>query len=253
MKTSIKIKKFWYADVAADGGMGTNWKEIQLGQREATVQFNGSDADASSYKNVVGAILENAITKGDKTMAFQLADLTPDVVADFTGGISSTSAEADSYDCPLNENQSIEKSIKFLTAKNVLWRIPRASFDGFPIVNDDDLHYYQMSSVVLQPQKEAVSAYGYDVLKTPDANNIVVFSLPEQSAPATISTVAHTVAITVVALTVVTALVPVIGVSLGASVAGSGVADDFTAPVVYSVESANGTKQNWTVTVTVTP
>lgn len=60
MKTSIKIKKFWYADVASDGGCGVNWNEIQIGQREASVQFNGSDADVANYKNVLGAILASS-------------------------------------------------------------------------------------------------------------------------------------------------------------------------------------------------
>lgn len=252
--TSIKIKKFWYADIAADGGLGTNWKEIQVGQREASVQFNGSDADVSNYKNVLGDILESARTKGDMTANFQLADLTPDVIADFTGGVSSTSADADSYASPLNPNQLIEKSIKFLTDKNFLVEIPRASFDGYPIFNDDDLHYYQMNSTVLKPSKTGVSSYSFHKLKLADANDILTFVLAEQSGAATITPGTHTVAITVVALTAVTALVPEIGVSLGASITpASGEATDFTNPVVYAVESANGDSVNWTVTVTVTP
>jgi hypothetical protein len=254
MKTSIKIKKFWYADVAADGGVGTNWTEIQIGQREATVQFNGSDADTSNYKNVLGSIIESSIVKGDKTMNFQLADLTPAVVAAFTGGTVSTSAASDKYEAPENENQSIEKSIRFLTEKNVLCTIVRASFDGYPILNDDDLHYYQMNSVVLKPEKAGIGSYSFEVLKQPDNNDILTFALAAQTGAATISAVTHTVAITVANGTVVTALEPTIGVSLGANILpNSGEAENFTAPVVYAVESANGVLQNWTVTVTVAP
>ena len=252
MKTSIKIKKFWFADVASDGGLGTNWREIQVGQREATVQFNGSDADVSNYKNVIGGVLESALSKGDKTMNFQLADLTPELIAEFTGGTVTTAVDADSYDAPENENQSIEKSIMFLTERNLLYRMPRVSFDGYPMLNDDDLHYYQLNGVVLQPEKSGVSIYGYDVLKQPDANDILTFVIPLQTGSSTINASAHTVAVTMPVGTVVTALVPTIGVSKGASVTpNSGVAKDFTSPVTYAVESANGVSQNWTVTVTV--
>jgi len=252
MKTSIKIKKFWFADVASDGGLGTNWKEIQIGQREATVQFNGSDSDVTNYKNVVGSVLESAISKGDKTVNFQFADLTPSLIAEFTGGTVTSDANADSYDAPLNENQSIEKSVKFLTDKNVLVRLPRVSFDGYPMMNDDDLHFYQINGTVLQPTKTTVSSHGWDVLKLPDANDITSFVLAAQTGAATISTANHTVAITVAHDTVVTALEPVIGVSLGASILPeSGTTKDFTSPVTYAVESANGDSQNWVVTVTV--
>lgn len=252
MKTSIKIKKFWYADVASDGGIGTNWKEVQLGQREASVQFDGSDADVSNYKNVLGAILESSRLKGDKTIVFQLADLTPTVIADFTGGTSTSDSNSDAFYAPENENGAVEMSIKFLTSKNVLWILPRVSFDGYPIVHDDDLHYFQMNGVVLLPEKVGVTSFQYHDLKLTDANDITSFSLAEQTGAATITAGTHTVAIEVANGTVVTALVPTIAVSLGASLdPASGIAQDFTSPVVYSVEAADGTTQNWTVTVTV--
>ena len=131
MKTSIKIKKFWFSDLAADGGVGTDWQEIQLGQREATVQFNGSDADTTNYKNVVGDTLQSSILKGDMTMNFQLADLTPEVVAVFTGGTVTSDSESDRYDSPENMNQSIEKSIKFLTNSPFYGKIPSHEEDIF--------------------------------------------------------------------------------------------------------------------------
>jgi hypothetical protein len=252
-KTSIKIKKFWFADVASDGDVGTNWQEIQVGQREATVQFNGSDADVSNYKNVVGNIMESAITKGDKTMNFQLADLSPDVIAEFTGGTVTTDSESIQYDAPNNENQNIEKSIKFLTEKNILFIIPRASFDGYPIINDDDLHYYQMNSTVLKPEKSGVPIFTYHELLTPSANDITVFTFGAlDDSAATINTSTHVVDITVVIGTDPSALTPTIDVSLGASIdPASGVERDFSSAVTYDVEAADGTVQTWTVNVTV--
>ncbi len=253
LKTSIKIKKFWYADIASDGGIGNNWQEIQIGQREASVQFNGSDADVSNFKNILGANLESAIVKGDKTMNFQNANLTPEVIGDFTGGIVTSDATAESYDAPENENQVIEKSIKFLTDKNVLFRMTRVSFDSFPIINDDDLHYYQMNSVVLVPEKAGEPTYGYDVLLQPDNNDILTFSFVEEDAPAVITgSPTFTVTVDVDNGTDESAIIPTITVSKGASIdPPSGQVNDFTSPVVYAIESANGDTQNWTVTVTV--
>ncbi len=251
-KTSIKIKKFWVSPIAADGGMGTQMKEIQLGQREATVQFNGSDADVTNYKNIVGSTLESSTMKGDKTMNFQFADLTPEAIAIFTGGTVTSTAAADSFDAPENENQSVELSIMFLTDRNVLFRMPRVSVDAFPTVNDDDLHFFQVNGVVLLPSKAGVTSFGYDVIKQTGAHDILTFTLPEQSAAATISAVNHTVGITVVSGTSKAALTPSITTSLGASVTpNAGVETDFTSPVTYVVTAADGTTQNWTVTVTV--
>lgn len=253
-KTSIKIKKFWYSELASDGDVGNNWKEIQLGQREATVQFNGSDADTSIYKNVVGGTLESSSVKGDKTMNFQLADLSPEIVAVFCGGSVTSTSDYDMYEAPENENQSVELSIRFLTDKNLLYEMPRASLDAYPIINDDDLHYYQINSTILTPTKTGVRIYKYYNLT--DAaivkNDILSFELAEQTGAANIDSGAHTVAITVANGTDVTGLEPIVGVDLGASVTpNSGVATDFTSPVTYTVMAADGTEQDWTVTVTV--
>ena len=254
LKTSIKIKKFWYADIASDGGIGNNWQEIQIGQREASVQFNGSDADVNNFKNILGSTLESSIVKGDKTMNFQNANLTPEVIGDFTGGVVTSDATAISYDAPENENQVIEKSIKFLTDKNVLFRMTRVSFDSFPIINDDDLHYYQMNSVLLLPEKVGEPSYGYDVLLQPDENDITVFSFVEEDAPAVITPASHTVTIDVVNGTDASDIIPTIEASKGASIdPASGITQDFTSPFIYSIESANGVSQDWTVTVTVLP
>jgi hypothetical protein len=252
MKTSIKLKKAWFAHVASDGGVGTDWQEIQEAQREATVQFNGSDADVTNYKNVLGNTLESAKTKGDKTLNFQFADLTPVMIAEFAGGVVTSDSDADTYEAPDNENQSIELSIKFLTDKNVMYTLPRVSFDSYPMINDDDLHYYQVNGVVMKPEKTGVKSYKSQILKQPDNNDILTFVLEEQTGAAVISAVTHTVAIEVEIGTVVTALVPEITTSMGASILPySGDAQNFTAPVVYTVESANGDSQEWTVTVTV--
>lgn len=250
MKTSIKIKKFYYSALAADGGMGSNWTEVQSGQRENSVSFTGSDADTTNYKNVEGATLESSMTKGDKTLAFQLADLTPDVIADFMGGTVTTTGEGVSYDAPSNENQYIEKSVMFLTEKNVLFRIPRVRFDAFPAINDDDLHYHQINGVVLRPEKTGVTSNGYDIISDPDAALIKTFAIP-LAVSSTVDDTAGTVAVVMPALTDVTALVPQVVTSLGALPSPrSGIAQNFTTPQTYTVTSASGESKAYIVTVT---
>jgi hypothetical protein len=83
-------------------------------------------------------------------------------------------------------------------------------------------------------------------------NNILSFSLPQQTAPATIDGTNHTVSITVAAGTALTSLTPTITVSTGATILpASGVAQNFTAPVTYTVTSSTGVAQAWVVTVNV--
>lgn len=254
MKTSIKVKKLWLSDLAGDGGAGINWIEYQLGSREATLQMNGSDADTTNYKNVIGGTLESAKVKGDITVNFQLADLTPEVIAELIGGTVTDDAEATTVTAPENQNQNIEKSVRILTEKNVVLTVPRASLDAYPIVNDDDLHYFQVNSVALTPEKAGVTMYSMSVLKaaTLTDTDIKTFVLAEQDSAAVIDTGLHTVAIDVVTGTDPSTLTPEITVALGASIEpASGTEEDFTTPVTYTVESADGTEQAWVVTVTV--
>lgn len=88
-------------------------------------------------------------------------------------------------------------------------------------------------------------------------DNFTAFSVPGQTGEATIDAGAHTVAITVPHATVVTALVATFGVTAGAAAdvsdtpQESGVtANDFTAPVVYTVTGSDAAEQDWTVTIT---
>jgi len=85
--------------------------------------------------------------------------------------------------------------------------------------------------------------------------NVLDLTLAEQTGPATIDSLAHTVSIAVPYATDVTGLVPSIGLSTGASINPvSGVSTDFSNPVVYTVIAEDGTTtQDWNVTVTVPP
>jgi len=80
---------------------------------------------------------------------------------------------------------------------------------------------------------------------------ITAFSFTSPAATGVITEASHTIAITVPFGTVVTALVPTI-IHTGSSISpATGVANNFTSPVTYTVTAADATKQPYTITVTV--
>ena len=82
---------------------------------------------------------------------------------------------------------------------------------------------------------------------------VTAFRFTSPAAEGTISEPSHTVAVTVPSGTDVSALVPTI-THTGASIdPATGVARDFTNPVVYTVTAADTSTQDYTVTVTVAP
>ena len=82
---------------------------------------------------------------------------------------------------------------------------------------------------------------------------ITAFTIPNQIGTATINESAHTIALTMPAGTNVTALVPAITIT-GASVSpNTGVAQDFTNSVNYTVTAADTSTQVYAVSVTVAP
>lgn len=83
-----------------------------------------------------------------------------------------------------------------------------------------------------------------------DANDIVSFVLPEQTGTATIDVGAHTVAIEVEKGTNLTKLTPIITVSPDATISPpSGMTQDFSSPVTYTVTAEDGSPQEWLVIV----
>lgn len=84
------------------------------------------------------------------------------------------------------------------------------------------------------------------------AKLITGFSLSEETGAALIDNDLHTVTIEVAYGTDITALIPDIAVSPYATLQpASGVGQDFSSPVHYTVTADDGTTQDWTVTVTV--
>jgi len=83
-----------------------------------------------------------------------------------------------------------------------------------------------------------------------DANDIVSFLLPGQTNKTIINTLTHTVEAEVTPGTNLTNLAPVITVSPNATISPpSGIAQNFSSPVTYTVTAEDGSHQEWTVTV----
>ena len=92
-------------------------------------------------------------------------------------------------------------------------------------------------------------------LTTPSsANDILTFTIPNQIGNSIINNVNHTVEVTMpwtTSQTVLSALVPTYTTSplVLSSVPLSGIAQNFTTPVIYTVTAENGIPQTWTATV----
>ncbi len=98
---------------------------------------------------------------------------------------------------------------------------------------------------------EVSDQFTVTVSKAPSsANDIVSFSVADQIGESLIDINNHTVELTVGSSADITSLSPQISVSDLASISPeSGIAQDFSAAVVYTVTAENGDTQNWTVTV----
>jgi hypothetical protein len=115
----------------------------------------------------------------------------------------------------------------------------------------DTINKYDKSGKLRSRVSPSIGAYEFSSA-TQTSANIVIFSLTAQTGAATINSINQTVNIEVANGTSLTSLTPTISVSSGATInPASGVAQNFTNPVTYTVTAQNGTTQTWTVTATV--
>ena len=124
---------------------------------------------------------------------------------------------------------------------------------GVSVVDFTNAVIYQ---VVAQNE---IDQTNWTVTVTVDTNlsgeaEILSFMVPNQLGNSVINSSEATVSVTVPYGTNVTNLIPTIVVSNGATISPpSGVAQNFTNPVQYTVTAQNGTQKVWTVTVTIQP
>lgn len=247
--TSIKISKLLVSEVGK-----SNYRDIAPITREATAKLEGSAADKTKYKNIIGGSLAESKMVGDKTLMLQLADFTPELTALFCGGTYASDTNGETYLAPANENVNIELSFQLLTEGGLFFDCPRVSVDCYPAVSDDDLHYYAVEGSLLTPEN-GDPIYQYKALTDTALTQKAITSFKVigntgQTITGTITEGAGTIAVTVPTATDITALVPMIVVSPGATYDNFG-AQDFTTTVAYVVTSPDG-KSSKTYTVTIT-
>lgn len=245
MKTSIKFDRLFVS------GVGENkWLEVAKATREATAKYSEADATKTAYNNILGKVIEESVVQGEKTITFQIADFAPSIVQMFKGGTVTTVDGDVTYSAPTNSNQVIEKSIKIVTAKGIVFEYPRVSISTTINTSDDDLHYLNVMGTILQPDDETVADMKYTVLSgaSKALNTITSFKI-NGVAGTIVAGGTNTVAITLPIVTDMTTIFPDVITSLGASYLPMG-ATDFTSPVVYTVKSVSGLSKSYTVTVT---
>ena len=252
-KADVDYAKVLVSEVAADGGLGTNWRKINGYVREGTGSLMGSDASVTAHKNVNGDTIKSSSVLGDNNLNLQIGDISAENRSYFMGGTVETSAIGTNYKAP-SGNQAIYRSFMLIGLDGIVDYAVNVKIDAYFAKADNDLAYIQSNGLVEKPTKAGVEPSGSWEGVDADANDITSFSMAEETAPATITPASHKVDITVAALTDPSALVATIGVSLGAfATPVGGEAIDYTNPVEFEVESINGATQTWTVTVTVTP
>lgn len=252
MGTSVKFKDVQFSTPKADGSAGDDWRSYGESSLEGTTNFQGSDATTTEYKNIKGSDVESSKSKGTNNIATALSDLDPDAIAYLTGGTVTESNGTKTLTPPRNQNIVIERSAKYITEKGIVKIYPRVAIDAYEMFADDDIHKYMVSGVVLLPSNPLIDISQEITLDATEQakNDILSFTLDEETGAATIG--AGTIDIEVVNGTDVTALAPIVIADQGTIVTpNSGKTQDFTSPVEYTVESASGLKQVWTVTVTV--
>ena len=138
------------------------------------------------------------------------------------------------------------------------------NFQTFPfgnwqgIIPSSPLNNTGGSDMILQPylvyDPSQVSSDPPPVLSSLKAITAFNFASLAQEVVGVVDETNHTVSLTVPFGTNVTALVPTITISAGASISpNTGVAQNFTGPVTYTVTAENSSTQNYIVTVTITP
>lgn len=244
LKTSIKVDRLLISAVGEN-----KWIDTAKYTREATAKYAEADATKNSYNNVLGKVIEESIVQGEKTISFQIANFSPEIVQLFKGGTVTTVAGDVTYTAPTNGNQVIEKSIKIVTAKGIVFEYPRVTIASSISIADDDLHYINVMGTVLEPADETADMK-YTVLSDASKALNTITSFKINGVAGTIVTGGtNTIAITLPLLTDKTTLFPDVITSLGAVYSPQG-ATDFTSPVVYTVKSVSGLSKSYTVTVT---
>jgi hypothetical protein len=158
-----------------------------------------------------------------------------------------------------NINHSIDIEVAYGTDITSLSAIFTLSDGAISNPSSGSSHDYSPPATILVTAEDGTTTQEWTINVTIAPNNetdILTYSIPEQTVPAAIDDVNHTVDVTVDFDTDVTALVATFTLSDQATaevggtpqVSGS-TANDFSGPVTYTVIAGDGSTEDWTVVV----
>ncbi len=223
--------------------------------------------DADNHTILIGVAGETNVTALSPTITISdLASISPesDVPQDFTNPVTYTvtaengdeqewtvSVSVINLRCPQNMIVEIGSTTSFTGYSPIGGTFSGAgvsgtSFDATSLTRGNYYVTYTYTDAATGCNQSGT----FIVTVVSGENDILSFGINGGTCEATIDATTHTVIIGVENGTDVTALAPNVTVSEYASISpASGVAQDFTNPVSYTITSENGDEQVWTITV----
>ena len=236
-------------------GDGATWQDSnvfsELTPSTGYIFFARVKATATTNESAASDASETLITDVDPDIAAVAADKAALVADAIKGGNADLDNITGALTDPLPSSGDNGSTITWASSN-----ISTISNDGQtvnrPAFTDEDA-IVTMTVTISKGAQSDTKEFTLTVLKSLNsAKTITAFSFATPTASGVIEENTHTIAVTVPFGTIVTALVPTVDIT-GASVDPiSGLAQNFTDPVLYTVTAENGSTQVYTVTVTVT-
>jgi len=236
-------------------GHGTSFSTAYVSGLAALIWgYRGSSLDSAQVKNVINGQGDTLASLSSKTISGKrinaYSSLSYLSSAKLISSFAFTSPEATGVID--NDNHTIAVTVPYGTSPSSL--TPTVTFEGASVSPASGVAQDFSSPVTYTVTALDSSTLAYTVTVTVALNSakqITSFGFASPVANGSINQSSHTISVTVPKGTNKTSLVPTI-VHTGASVSpDSGVAQDFTNPVVYTVTAENSTTQTYTVTVSI--
>lgn len=159
---SINAKSVKMGDIAADGGAATvltTFGDI----KESTFKITEAEGNKTPIR-VLGKSKPrtNIVQDGDTTVAFDLIDFDPEVMADLMGGTVTGAAPNQIWNAPVIKPKVV-KTIQVVDAEDYVWTLAAvelsATLQG--VFSPTDVNTIRVTGTVLQPTKEGVAPITY--------------------------------------------------------------------------------------------
>lgn len=219
--------EFALGDINTDGKL--DFIKINAGDNSLSVLENTSSGEQISFSSSTDLIaVDNPIRV---TVSDLNGDSKPDIVTTSSSTFTIFKNTSESSDI-ISFDDGVQYSSEHL-GNNRYMAIGDLDFDGKPDI------------ALTVSGSNSVSIYrNINGIKT--GTDVLAFSVNEESLPAVIDLINHTIEFEVEYQTDITSIIPSISLSVGANISPENqVAQDFTNPVTYTVTAEDGTTQDW--------